>query len=442
VPNIYAIQFDVLPGPDADASVEFQQIKKRIAAWVISGYARKWNTKTHFPGAGETIAPLPEHSVQTTEVQIGGSAMQRTKWLHPDGIDQHLRWTTDVVVASAGGKIQFGIQVGVSSTDYVVRPTQITLGRPRLVSELFTFHSCWAGDQPLLTKKIEMSAQDVPDFVEEELLDPKRSIPIVVVSHDQFADRPVIDADRLHKALLGFAQVVVLDKWAAFQLTDSIGRALSCFNGCVRVYWPGLTRDSNPLHHWLYFPDQLERFEYQKKPIDKRLFDFLARVSAARFFDGSIAREVQSRVDAEKALELIRLQRQIQEGRAAASSLQEVQELLDLAIRENSELNERLLSLQADNENLSSKLQDVRENFSIFQQHQALESEEAPEGDQRQPNEFETVSAALSAAERDFGGDLMVLEDARRSAEESEFSRPEGVYQAIMAIREVGRTLF
>ena len=442
MPSLYAIQFDVVPCQNAGASTEFEQIKRRIADWVISGYARKWNTAVRFPSGGGAITPLAEHSVQVTEVQVGESAMQRTKWLHPDGIDQHLRWTTDVVVATASEKIQFGMQVGVSSTSYFVRPTQISLGRPRLVSELFAFHSCWAGDQPLLASKIEMSAQDVPDFVEEVLLDQKRSIPIIVVSHDQFADRPVIDADRLHKALLGFAQVVVFDKWAAFQLTDSLGRALSCFNGCVRIYWPGFRRDSNPLHHWLYFPVQLERFEYQKKPLDRRLFDLLARVSAARFIEASIARDIQSKVDAEKALELTRLQKQIQEGRTAASSLQEVEELLDLAIRENSELSERVSRLQTDNENLTSQLQDVRENFSIFQQHQALESEEGTEADQRPANELETVSDALAAAERDFGEDLLVLENARRSAEKSEFARPEEVYRAIMAIRDVGRLYF
>ncbi|PWT98975.1 MAG: hypothetical protein C5B51_28105 [Terriglobia bacterium] len=441
LPSIYAIQFDVVPDKAQDARTEFDQIKERITTWVVAGYDRKWNVKVRFPKSGESIAPFPGHVVHVTEVELGDAAMQRTRWAHPDGSDAHLQWTTDVVVAiTMGEKIQFGMQVGVSSTSYIVRPAQISLGRPRLVSDLFSNHSCWAGDQPLLMKKLEISAQDVADFVEGELLDQKRRIPIVVVSHDQFTDRPVIDADRLHKALLGFAQVAVFDKWAAFQLTDTLGRALSCFNGCVRIYWPGLKRDSNPLHHWLYFPTQMERFEYQKKPIEKRLFDYLARVSAARFTDASIARDIQARVDAERAIELNRIQKQLQEGRAAANSLQEVQELLDLAIKENAELNERVTVLQSDNENLAAQLQDVRDNFSVFQQHQALESEAAVE--HAQQVEYGTVSTALSAAERDFATDFLILETARRSAEESEFARPEEVYRALMAIRDVGRLYF
>ena len=276
MPNLYAIQFDVVPRPSGDAQLEFEEIRHRIGNWIVAGYSRKWNTSCQFPQAGEMICPLPDHAVQVSASQVGEYKMERTRWVHPDGVDPHLRWATDIVLARNGERIQFGMQVGVTSTSFMVQPVAINLGRPRLISEMLSFHSSWIGRRPILIKKLQIQAQDVKDFVHEDLLDTSRSLPIVVVSHDRFTDCPALDSDRLQTTLLGFAQVAVLDKWATFQLTDELSKALSCFNGCIRIYWPGLKLDSNPLDHWLYFPSNIERFEIQNKPLDRRLFAFLS----------------------------------------------------------------------------------------------------------------------------------------------------------------------
>jgi hypothetical protein len=326
---------------------------------------------------------------------------------------------------------------------FVVRPAWLTIGRPRIITDILTDYSCWAGPRPILSHKQLVEASDVPTFVDEILLDDKRTLPVVVVSHDRFKDEPNVDADRLHRTVLGFAHVAVFDKWAAFRLTDSLGKSLSCFNGCIRIYWPGLARTSDPMQHELYFPLQIERFEFSGKPLDRRLFNFLSKVSAFRFADGEVIREIQARIDAQRLAESERVRKQIQQGASDASTLQDLLPLHEMAMEENASLLERLKQLEKDKSELSLELSTVKSNWNVFQQHQTLTAEDEVTTPQ-QPEEIEPESAlaALQQAEREFGEDLLVLDTAKNAAGSSEFARPEEVYQALMAIRDVGNLYF
>jgi hypothetical protein len=443
LPSLYAIQFEIQPGPERGDAEVFEALHHRIADWVVEKYTRRWNVHFDFPALGATLTPLPHHSIRSWIAQLEGGALERLFWVHPDDDDENLRWTTAIALARSAGRLQFAIQVGVASTSYVVRPTTLNLGRPRIVTQILDGFPCWIGSLPLLTKKLEVQAADIASFVETQLFDEKRPIPFVVVSHDRFTDRPVIDPDRIQQTLLGFAQVVVVDKWAAFRLTDCIGKTLSCYNGCIRVYWPGLKRDSDPLHHRLYFPVELNRFEYSGRPWDRRFFGFLADVSVSRYTDGEVIRQIQAQLTQRRSTEAGRLRQQIEEGRAAARSLQDVQELLDLVGEENKALIAKVAELEEEKERLASELEAVRANFAVIQQHHMPEAEPAaPEGSEPKDLEFSNVSEALAAAETDFDSDVFILESARESAEESDFPRPEQVYRALMAIREVGALHF
>jgi len=280
----------------------------------------------------------------------------------------------------------------------------------------------------------------VEAFVQEVLFSEKRTLPVVVVSHDRFGERPLIDADRIQQTLMGFAQVVVMDKWATFRLTDLLTKPLSCYNGAVRVYWPGLRLSSNPLDHPLYLPDVLQKHEFSGKPIDKHLFTFLARISAFRYVDGDVIREVQRELDAARRSEVeknrLQLQRAMADAGAVPELKEEMQRLLSELERswdETAELRTRVADLEGENERLKG-------NWAIYQEHQAgdpdAETTAVPET--AEPD-LASVIEALDAVERDFGTDLIVYDSARRSAEASDFARPQDVYRALMAVRDIGR---
>jgi len=443
MPNLYSIQFEVVPGSGQNAGALLSELLNRVSNWVEEKYQRSWNTRCAFPPGNKSAEPLAGHSIHHYCHGVGEGALVRVRWIHPDDKDASMRWTTDIAIARLDDRIQFALQLGAASTAFVVRPAWLSIGRPRIITDILTDYSCWAGPRPILSRKQVVEASDVPTFVNEILLDDKRTLPVVVVSHDRFKDEPNVDADRLHRTLMGFAHVAVFDKWAAFRLTDSLGKSLSCFNGCIRIYWPGLTQTSDPMQHELYFPVQIEKFEFSGKPLDRRLFNFLSKVSAFRFADGEVIREIQARIDAERLAESERVRKQIQQGASDASTLQDLLPLHELAMEENASLLEQLKQLEKEKAELTLELSTVKSNWDLFQQHQALSGEDeaaAPQG----PEETEPDSplAALEQAEREFGQDLLVLDTAKNAAESSEFARPEEVYQALMAIRDVGNLYF
>lgn len=70
------------------------------------------------------------------------------------------------------------------------------------------------------------------------IISPNRNIPLVVVS--EIEGQPIWPeiATDLAVDLTALATVVTVDEAAVWSLTDALGRAHSCFNGGIRLYWP------------------------------------------------------------------------------------------------------------------------------------------------------------------------------------------------------------
>ena len=442
MPNLYSIQFEVVPQNASGSTAVAKELLGRVGRWVQEKYRRAWNASCAFPSGNQRSEPLPGHSLDLVCHEVTGGSLARFRWIHPDDRDATMRWTTDISIAHLDARVQVAVQLGVASATFIVRPAWMTLGRPRIVTEILTDYACWIGTRPILPHRQIIEASDVPDFVSDILLDPARTIPVVVLSHDMFTDRTCVEAERLHRSLLGFAHIAVLDKWAAFRLTDSLGKSLSCFNGCVRIYWPGLTRTSDPMHHELYFPSQIEEFEFTGKPFDRMLFNFLAKVSAFRFAEGEIIRQIQTRVDGQRLAEAERVRAQIQQGAQDAKTLQEFKEMLDQAIDENTSLLKQVQEGEREKAELATEVELLKSNWNLFQQHQSLADDEQASATVPETPEPDTVVAAIEQIEAEFGNDLLILDSAKEAARESEFARPVEAYRALMAIRDVGNLYF
>jgi hypothetical protein len=284
-----------------------------------------------FVPAGDRKLRSEDRGAHLVAIQVNNASLIRIKWVHPHDLDSSVQWSTDIAVARCDERLQSAAQVGAASTSFIVRPAAVYLGRPRIVSEILARHSCWIGSTPLVAQKQQIAAADVATFVESQLLSASRLVPSIVVTADRFTDRTVIDADRMQQKLQGFAQVAVLDKWASFQLTDQLGKALSCF------------------------------FEYLRKSLDQRLFSFLAQLSVFRFTDGDVHKAVQATIDSERQAEAVRIRQQIEEGRTAARDARDLKDLLDLTDEENSSLTQQVAELKAETAELTARLKDVKQ---------------------------------------------------------------------------------
>lgn len=112
--------------------------------------------------------------------------------------------------------------------------------------------------------------------------DPARQLPIVLISalsQNPFAqDKPMVDAFALAQRFVGTAHVARISWLAALTLTSLVGTPWTCFNGAVRIYWPGgidLDGD-NPFVHPLYTPEKVAR---------KHLTDGMDNYIAMQIFD-------------------------------------------------------------------------------------------------------------------------------------------------------------
>jgi hypothetical protein len=97
---------------------------------------------------------------------------------------------------------------------------------------------------------------DVPDvpWLVDELYDPLRYRPVVVVSAAGDTGRPRVSPVGLAEALGEAATVVQLaTARVGWSLSHALPDRLDVYGGAVRVYWPSLARDDDPQRHPLLF---------------------------------------------------------------------------------------------------------------------------------------------------------------------------------------------
>jgi hypothetical protein len=95
-----------------------------------------------------------------------------------------------------------------------------------------------------------LQAADIEAFVRDELFDPGRSETIVALTTRAGEPEPLIPPRWLAQELAGRARVVVIPTGeATWRLKGQLPPLLDVYGGAVRVWWPGLARDSDPYLH-------------------------------------------------------------------------------------------------------------------------------------------------------------------------------------------------
>ncbi|MCK5945262.1 MAG: hypothetical protein KAI24_24955, partial [Planctomycetes bacterium] len=99
-----------------------------------------------------------------------------------------------------------------------------------------------------------LSPDDIAAFVAEELFAAGRTQPVVALTTDPKLGRPLVDAVRVTTELRGLAEVVEIETGdATWALSDAMPPRLDVYGGAVRIWWPGLTAESGPRDHPLFF---------------------------------------------------------------------------------------------------------------------------------------------------------------------------------------------
>lgn len=426
--TIYGIQFQVKPRPDQTPSECIGELRQLAAAWVTKKYRRVWNVEVMPPFDGNRLGPLSNHWVTSNHECYNDCELVSLEWGHPDDKDDSVAWITTCMFARDAEAIYAAVSVALTSARFVVRPTRYVLGRPGIVWETLTHCECIVGGQRVPVTHQVVTQTGLDEFVHGTLLAKERALPVILISPDAWTERPVAQPDVLQKAVAGFAQVAVLsDKRVAFRLTDKLGKELTCFDGAVRVYWPGFTLMDYPFMHPLYLGRSIRFHRLHGRELKTHLFRVLAGMSAFRVGELGPILGIRRNVKAHQDAQVAKLRYQVTSGTAENSELlAELEKALaanEALIKERDDLAER-------NELLGEELKVQKANWATFEQSRdqtSTEQDIAPDSSAGTV-EFENTYAAYQKAKTDFTGPLVFLDSAGKSARKSPFKNARQVY--------------
>lgn len=433
--SVFAIQLEIRPADGETVSECLARLRDTVSKWVVDRLTAKWGASSPvlvFDGASRE--PLPGHQVKATTDQHDAVEIAEVTWTHPH--DGGSKWVSHCTMARSADKIAFAMNLRLQSNEFDLRPLAFQLGRPAVIDTIVQQFHCSVSGVPVQTAARVIGDDDVDDLVSGLLLSPERHVPVVAVSVDGYTDRALVNADELQKSVLGFASVVSLkDKWAAFRLTDAVGKPLSCYNGAVRMYWPGLTLTSDPFDHPLFLPGRLLA---PGRSISQDLFRFLNSIASFRFREGKPIADARAIVENRRAQELDEIRKAVARGGLDAA---EMEKALERAWDEENRLRSELAERDARISDLTDQLDAQKQVWAAIRDEAQSAARAPAQVESKATSGFESVAEAIAAAKGDFCGPakpLVLLERAEKTAAESPYKQPDKVYEVLKALHDIG----
>lgn len=427
----------LLTKPGASAEAVFLEVMQHLQSWVAHKIQVTWRSKhredptlaiTVGDSSGVVEKPEIGHRVKIISKGVPGAAkdIYCLEWEHPHDNDPTLTWNLLVTLARAENRVELDIRARIVSAAATLRPVELELGRPRIIGELLKLFDASIEGWPIQKTPDFVAPTEIPMFVDAVLNNRSRSLPLVLISARNYDDRFLVNPDLLLRTLQGFAHVAALNnKWASFRLRDQIGQAYACFDGAVRLYWPGFSVNDEPWRHHLFTPADIHNL---KERLGLKIFGHIAPVTSFRFSDSVTARIVRHALQEEDVRQITALRKQAT-GLTEKDSLIETQQ-------------SKIQSLQDEIETLNRELETQRKQWAEYGRSTlvatpAPTTESATEPEEEMPPT--TVSEAFSRAKRDFGhgGVLMFSDRAEKSAAESPYQEPDRVYALFQAIHAI-----
>lgn len=377
-----------------------------------------------FPFPGEWVIGPREH-LRIDAVGSGDLLAWRLRWQQPDAAEKPLLWFSEVRLATLGDEVEFRIEIRVTSDATAVRPEYASVGRPRLVPTVVTKYPAFFVGQRVDAQPWSLDPSRIPAFVRERLTSPERKLPIVLVTPENSTDAPLIDPYALADQLAALADVFVLtDSAASWRLADEVGRAFSCFNGAIRLYWPNLDlKTDDPFQHPLWLPAWIHA---RPGRTERALFSRLCLASARLITVGPVWKAVN---DASRSERDAALRAKLEALGASHEAAQALLDDVDRIEAERDDLQLRVWELESQNSDLQREIDRLKE--SMRQMWQAPTS-----GAAVAEVEIDRVATAVRFAAGRFQH-LRFLDSAYESAEKSNYRWPDRVFDAFEALDEL-----
>jgi hypothetical protein len=444
VQPVFTFLADLLPRPGDDPAALFARLADRVTQWVAAEYHG-----TTLRNDGVPVAPADGHTVSLAREAIDPAHDLLTlDWSQPGDADG-VRLTCSVELARVPLGVQARVAVRAADGRAGVAPVRVDVYRPGVVDLLLKESDGLVGGQPVPAAVRRLTPPFVPGFVDDLLLDPRRALPVVVLTPHPQTGRPVVDPGRMLDKVYGLAHVAELTtKDTTFALTDRVGREWSCFHGAVRIYWPGMNPDdprADFRRHPIFFPDHYPPGPETDTRLPRDVLRRLASAAHVRFADAPLVRLARAALDRKRQAAV---QRQLSELKAGADEAREWLKQLDAAWQENRRLTDELELTRTELAELREELGRQREQWGTVSQEIADAKAEAGRQAaaaarfrQRLLTRLRKVAEAVELAREDYADTLEFLPSAVKSAAESPYQSPREVYDLFRALDEVMRTI-
>jgi hypothetical protein len=363
----------------------------------------------------------------------------------PDRTDDDWRWRTYVDLGVESGCAWVRIRVGLySPLEGLVTSPRVTAGRPGVVRALVD-HLEIRADGWALGEWQSVRDENVDRYL-EFLRDPGRRLPLVVLSEDPSGET-FLDPAHLTDRLLGLAHVVTVDRTAAFRVTGAIGKALSCFQGAVRIYWPRFSTDDDPYYHRLFLGGTLNYLG--RDGLEAELFDVFGRLAGLSLGEPPLRRKLKiekraAEVDARIAERAGASERFAETARTdsdyvTAEEFAEFAADYDAMQRQVAELELAALDAEIEIESLREERDDARlQLLDIVRSTGGSRPSPAEAPEKRNTEKPSTVIEAVQlAAQR--SEHTVYLPDALDSAKTSRYEDPTRVLTDLLLVEEIAR---
>lgn len=365
------------------------------------------------------------HAIETRLIKTNGFRSWAMRFTHPhrEGkeVDAFVEWRTEIGLAEGAAGLTFCCSVSVGRTDSAVAPVRFFPTRPRVVLDLLKEFCC--GGRVMLSAKpyvLKDSASDAQSF-RRLLEDPARQHPVVFVTPRVPEGSFATDYQRVASELAGLAYVVVANCPAATRLLAAeLPPQLNCYNGGVRIYWPGFAISDSPYRHPLWLWWKIKQFqEKHRAAFAKELLKRISAVAVLCFHPDWLT---WSRVEAhERALAIER-----------AKSAGDTEELLRLFVQDKECLETTVAQLRSELENKSRELQAAEAKIAAYEA--AFEQRKRPDAEAEDATNLpppRTVSEAVERAKQLFRGRLVFALNSKSEVDKSAFDDPEELFAAL-----------
>lgn len=357
--------------------------------------------------------------LESVFTRADGRSLAGIRLTHGDTQQPGAQWQTELLIASRDGLAEdFSCVNRFGSEGDVLLPARREPSRPRIVRDLLERYGGRAGHE-LSSRAHLLRADGARDFL-QALTSADRKRPILLVTARNHDDRPIADAEALADWAAGLAHVYVAEnRFPSLDLGELLPRRLNCWDGAVRIYWPGFRPSDDPFRHRVWAPLHVRDLDStQRHGFKSHVLGYLCEVSAYAVSAGALTWETV----------------EVQRREALMGQLKdrgEVAELYAMADQQATTLRDEKGRLELEVLRLAEELHECRQREASWKeaylQLRRVEAGGSPGEDVLLP--VDSVADAIDRASTEFP-ELVFSLNGQSSADDSPYKSGEEVYAA------------